>query len=41
MYPHYENLFIVRPIENADPAALGKTLDVAPEKVMVEVLSRG
>src|SRR5208282_6752316 len=41
MHAHDEDLFVVGPIENADPSPLGEPPRVAPHEVVVEVLRRG
>ena len=41
MHAHDENLFVVRPVEDADPAPLWKARRVAPHEVMVEVIPEG
>ena len=38
MHAHDQDLFVVRAIEDADAPAFGQALDVAPHKVVVEVL---
>ena len=41
MHPHDENLFVVGPVEDADPPSLGEALRIAPHEVVVEVFRRG
>src|SRR5579871_482457 len=41
VYTHHEDLLVVGSVENPDPPPLGQALDVAPEKIVVEVLRRG
>src|SRR5262249_25725399 len=41
VHTHNEDFLIVGSIENSDPPPLRQALDVAPEKVVVEVLRRG
>src|ERR1700731_2384679 len=41
MHPHDENLFIVRPVEDADPSPFWKVPEVAPHEVVVEAFRRG
>ena len=36
MHAHDENLFVVRPVEDADPSPFGKAPGVAPHEVVVE-----
>src|SRR5262245_37678892 len=40
VHTHHEHFLVVRAVKDADPAALRQALDVAPQKVVVEVLSR-
>ena len=41
MHAHDENLFVVRPVEDADPSPFGKTPGIAPHEVVIEVFRRG
>ena len=41
VYFHDQHFFVVRPIENADFAALRQPDHAAPEKIVVEFLARG
>src|SRR6516165_1237126 len=41
MHAHNEDLLIVRSIKDPDPSPLGQALEVAPEKIVVEILRRG
>ena len=38
VHPHDQHFFVVGPVEDADPAALGQRLRRAPEKVVIEIL---
>src|ERR1700722_8483701 len=41
MYTHHEYLLVVRAVEDANLAAPWETLRVAPEEIVIELLSRG
>ena len=41
MHAHHEHLLVVGAIEDADLAAPGETLRVAPEEIVIELLGRG
>jgi hypothetical protein len=38
VHTHNENLFVVRPVEDADPSALGEAPHISSHKVVIEVL---
>jgi hypothetical protein len=41
MHAYNEDLLIIGSIEDPDPSPLGQTLDVAPQKIVIEILRRG
>src|SRR6516162_10246586 len=41
VHAHDQDLFVVRPVEDADAPALGQAPDVAPHEVVVQVFPRG